>query len=128
MYRRLQNIGKILLALFAYPVACIAIRFLLRPFIWRWLKSNFNCSDAVSDYVTNYACFVAISVEVFTILFVNGLVKNVTIILLVDTVVLIGMLLIGCRKQQSFYRGTGMDNVVTAPWSLRIDTRMLPLL
>ncbi len=91
------EVGKAFI--FVYPSVCVAMRLFLRPFIWRWLKIRFNCQDVVSDYVTNYACFVALSVEIFTILFVYCLVKNVTIILFADTVVLIGLLLLGYRRQ-----------------------------
>lgn len=88
--------------IFAFPAACIIIRFLLRPFIWRWLKLNFIDSEAITNYITNYLCFIALSVEVFIILYVNEIVKHVTIILFIDTFVLIGLLLLlhsGKRKK-----------------------------
>lgn len=81
-----------------YPAACILIRFLLRPGIDRWLKRNAVHSESLTNYVTNYLCFLAVSVEVFTILFVNGIVKNVIVVLLADTAVLLGVLLAGWRK------------------------------
>lgn len=81
-----------------YPTACILIRFLLRPGIDRWLKRNAVHSESLTNYVTNYLCFLAVSVEVFTILFVNGIVKNVIVVLLADTAVLLGVLLAGWRR------------------------------
>lgn len=79
--------------IFAFPAACIMIRFVLRPFIWRQLKINMIDSDSVTDYITNYLCFTALSVEIFIILYVNGILKHVTIVLFIDTFVLIGLLL-----------------------------------
>ena len=51
-------------------------------------------SDLITDYITNYLCFVALSVQIFIILFVKGMIKYVTIILFIDTEVLIGLLII----------------------------------
>ncbi len=80
--------------IFAFPIACLIIKFLLRPYIWRWLGKNMMASDSVTDYVTNYLCFIALSIEIFTILYVQGIAKHVTVILFVDTFVLIGLLVI----------------------------------
>lgn len=79
--------------IFAFPVACIIIRFLLRPFIWQWLRKNIMESDSVTDYITNYLCSIVLSVELFIILYVNEIVKHVTIVIFIDTFVLIGLLL-----------------------------------
>lgn len=88
--------------IFAFPVVCVVFRFALRPFIWRWLKTNMGViryrSDSVTDYITNYLCFVALSVEIFIILYVKEIVKHVTIIILIDTFVLIGILLMAVYK------------------------------
>lgn len=84
--------------IFAFPAACIIIRFLLRPFIWQWLKINIIDSDSVTDYITNYLCFIALSVEVFIILYVKEIMKYVIIILFIDTFVLIGLLLMAAYK------------------------------
>ena len=80
--------------IFAFPAACVIIRFILRPFIWQWLRKNIMESDSVTDYITNYLCSIALSVEVFIILYVNEIVKHVTVVLFIDTFVLIGLLLI----------------------------------
>ena len=51
-------------------------------------------SDSVTDYIANYLCFIALSVEIFIILYVYEIAKHVTVVLFVDTFVLIGLLLI----------------------------------
>ena len=51
--------------IFAFPAACVIIRFILRPFIWQWLRNNIMESDSVTGYITNYLCSIALSVEVF---------------------------------------------------------------
>lgn len=84
--------------IFAFPAACVIIRFVLRPFIWRWLKINIIDSESVTDYITNYLCFIAISVEIFIILYVKEIVKYVTVILFIDTFVLIGLLLMAVYR------------------------------
>ncbi len=91
----LVNRGFILV----YPLACIILRFLIRPFIWRWLQLRVNTAfgDVLADYISNYLCFIALSVELFTLLFVAGLVQHVTIIIVADTVVLIGVLVMGWK-------------------------------
>lgn len=91
--------------IFAFPVACVIIRFVLRPFIWRWLKTNIIDSESVTDYITNYLCFIALSVEIFIILYVNEIVKYVTVILFIDTFVLIGLLLMTVYRTTKKRRG-----------------------
>ena len=84
--------------IFAFPAACIIIKFVLRPFIWRWLKINIIDSDSVTDYITNYLCFIALSVEILIILYVKEIVRYVTVILFIDTFVLIGLLLMAVYR------------------------------
>lgn len=84
--------------IFAFPLSCVVARFLLRPFIWRWLKMHIMDSDSVTDYITNYVCFLALSVEIFVILYVNEIVKHVTVLLFIDTFVLIGLLIIAMYR------------------------------
>ena len=84
--------------IFAFPVICIIVRSALRPFIWRWLKTNIAESDSVTDYITNYLCFIALSVEIFIILYVKEIVKHVTVMLFADTIVLIGLLIIAVYR------------------------------
>ena len=54
--------------------------------------------EMITEYLTNYLCFVALSVEIFSILFLYGVVKNIVAVLLVDTVVLLGLLAVGIVK------------------------------
>ncbi|MCD2491880.1 MerR family transcriptional regulator [Lacrimispora sp. NSJ-141] len=70
--------------IFVYTAACVVIRFFLRPFIWRSLRLNGFYSDVAADYLSNFLCFVVLSVEIFTILFCLGHVKHVTAVLITD--------------------------------------------
>ena len=79
--------------IFIYPLACIIIRVLLRPVIYVRLLMKHLYGELITEYLSNYLCFIVLSVELFSILFVYGLVKSVVAVLLVDTVVLIGILL-----------------------------------
>lgn len=87
--------------IFVYPLACIMIRILLRPVIYVRLLINYPYGELITEYLSNYLCFIALSVELFSILFVCGLVKSVVAVLLVDTVALIGILLAGITKISS---------------------------
>lgn len=80
--------------IFVYPLACICIRMLLRPVIYVRFLMNYFYGELITEYLSNYLCFIALSVEVFSIMFVYGLIKSVVTVLLVDTVVLIGLLFI----------------------------------
>lgn len=84
--------------IFAFPVICVIIKSVLRPVIWRWLKENVIHNEDITNYITNYLCFIALSVEAFILLYVNELVRHITIILLADTVVLIGLLILACYR------------------------------
>lgn len=84
--------------IFAYPIMCILIRFLLRQFIFAKIQINSHYGELITEYLTNYMCFVALSIEVFSILFICGIVKNVVLLLFADTVVLIGLLITGLVK------------------------------
>lgn len=82
----------------ACPAACVVIRFLLRPLIGAWIRRNTMYSGAVTDYVTNDFCFVALSVEIFIIFYIKGIVHHITIVLFVETVILIGFLWFARKK------------------------------
>ena len=84
--------------IFVYPLACIGIRVLLRPVIYVRFLMNYLHGELITEYLSNYLCFIALSVEVFTILFVHGLIKSVVAVLLVNTIVLIGILIAGITK------------------------------
>lgn len=80
--------------IFMFPLACVIARFLLRPFIWRWLWLKSIVSDSLADYAANYLCFIVWSVQVFLLLFLAGIVKHVAVVIVADTVVLVGVLVI----------------------------------
>ncbi len=84
--------------IFAYPIACMIVRGFLRPFIYTKLNINSPYRRLIAEYLTNFLCFVILSVEAFTILFVFGAVKNIVIVLFADAAVFIGMLAVGIRK------------------------------
>lgn len=83
------------IVIFAYPFACVLIRLFLRPYIWQWLQKNGFRSETVTNYLTNFLCFVAVSLQGFTILYVNGYTKYITRVLLFDSLFFAGLLLIG---------------------------------
>lgn len=82
---------------FIYPMVCIVIRYLIRPIFYTKLQM-LNHSAMISEYMSNFICFVALSTEVFSILFTYGVVKNIVMLLFVDGVVFIGILLVGLMK------------------------------
>ncbi|MEY8391916.1 MerR family transcriptional regulator [Lachnospiraceae bacterium] len=84
--------------IFVYPLACICIRVLLRPVIYVRFLMTYCYGELITEYLINYLCFIALSVEIFSILFVHGLVESVVAVLLIDTIVLIGMLIAGIAK------------------------------
>ena len=85
--------------IFAFPVVCVMIRIFLHPFVWRWLNRGMIVTEAIADYIVNYFCMIALSIEVFIVLYVNGIMKHVTTILLFDTVVLMALLFMAVRKK-----------------------------
>lgn len=88
--------------IFAYPIVCIAIRCLIRPWIYAKLHMSDHDREVVAEYLTNYMCFVLLSVEIFSIFFVYGVIKNVVVVLIVDTAVLLGILLAGLMKKNQY--------------------------
>lgn len=82
----------------AYPAACLAIRLLLRPAIGTWVKRNTMYGSATTNYVTNCLCFIALSVEMFMILFVKGIVHHITTVLFVEIVISGGFLWLAGKK------------------------------
>ena len=55
--------------IFICPVICVIIRYLLKPFIYAKLQMNNYYGEIITEYLTNYMCFIVLSVEVFSILF-----------------------------------------------------------
>lgn len=84
--------------IFICPVLCIVIRYLLKPFIYVKLQMNNYYGEIVTEYLTNYMCFIVLSIEIFSILFTFGVVKSIVLLLFVNTVVFIGLLVVGLVK------------------------------
>ncbi len=84
--------------IFIYPAACIIIRYLLKPLIYAKVQMNNYYGEIITEYLTNYMCFIALSVEIFSILFTFGVVKSIVILLFVNTVVFIALLIVGLTK------------------------------
>ena len=85
--------------IFICPVLCIVIRYLLKPFIYVKLQMNNYYGEIVTEYLTNYMCFIVLSIEIFLILFTfGGGVKSIVLLLFVNTVVFIGLLVVGLTK------------------------------
>ena len=77
---------------------CVIIRYLLKPFIYAKLQMNNYYGEIITEYLTNYMCFIVLSVEVFSILFTFGVVKSVVVLLFVNTAVFMGLLVVGLTK------------------------------
>ena len=88
--------------IFICPVICIIIRYLLKPFIYAKLQMNNYYGEIITEYLTNYMCFIVLSVEVFSILFTFGVVKSVVVLLFVNTAVFMGLLVVGLTKMDLF--------------------------
>ena len=84
--------------IFICPVICIITRYLLKPFIYAKLQMNNYYGEIITEYLTNYMCFIVLSVEIFSILFTFGVVKSVVVLLFVDTAIFIGLLVVGLVK------------------------------
>ena len=84
--------------IFICPVICIIIRYLLKPFIHAKLQMDNYYGEIITEYLTNYMCFIVLSVESFSILFTFGVVKSVVVLLFLDTAIFIGLLVVGLVK------------------------------
>ena len=84
--------------IFICPFICIIIRYLLKPFIYAKLQMNNYYGKIITEYLTNYMCFIVLSVEIFSILFTFGVVKSVVVLLFVNTAVFMGLLVVGLTK------------------------------
>lgn len=84
--------------IFAYPAGCAAIRYLLRPCLYAKLPLDGRYRKLAAEYLANCLCFVFLSTEIFSILFIYGAVKNIVPLLLADAAVLIGLLAVGIAK------------------------------
>lgn len=86
--------------IFSYPTACIVVRFMLRPCIWRMLWKHGLCNDAITDFVVNFICLLTLSIEVFTVLYLLELVKNVAVLISAETIVFAFILILAWKKQK----------------------------
>lgn len=84
--------------IFICPSICIIIRYLLKPAIYVKLQMNNYYGEIITEYLTNYMCFIVLSIEIFSILFTFGVVKSIVVLLFVNTVVFIGLLVVGLSK------------------------------
>ena len=84
--------------IFICPIICIAVRCLLKHFIYAKLQMNNYYGEIITEYLTNYMCFIVLSVEIFSILFTFGVVKSVVVLLFVNTAVFMGLLVVGLTK------------------------------
>ena len=90
--------------IFAYPAACVIIRLILRVYIRGRLTAlvpEQPRRDLITVYLSNSLCFIALSAEIFSILYLYGFVKNIAPLVIVDAAVLMVILLCGIRKQKS---------------------------
>lgn len=82
-----------------YPLICVICRYPFRPMIQMKVERvYFLQGEMITDYIVNYLCFVALTVEIFTVLYLRGMVRSVGTVLIVDTVALIGVLALGLKK------------------------------
>ena len=84
--------------IFICPSICVIIRYLLKPVIYVKLQMNNYYGEIITEYLTNYMCFIVLSIEIFSILFTFGVVKSIVVLLFVNTVVFIGLLVVGLSK------------------------------
>lgn len=83
--------------IFICPVVCIIIRYLLKPFIYAKVQMHPH-GEIITEYLTNYLCFLVLSMEIFSVLHTFGVVKNIVTLLFADSAVLIGLLTAGLVK------------------------------
>ena len=74
------------------------MRYFIRPWIAVKLQTEIYRNEIITEYLTNYLCFLALSVEIFSILYLYGVVKNIALLLFFDTAVLLGVLVVGMIK------------------------------
>lgn len=87
--------------IFAYPVACVLIRYLLRPIVYDRLQIDRRCGDLAVEYLANGGCFLVLSIQVFSVLYLLGVVENVAAVLMIQAAVLMGVLIAGvCQMRR----------------------------
>lgn len=83
--------------IFAYPIACILIRTVLRPILYGRLQMYTPHAEIVTEYTANFMSLAVLSAEIFSILFLAGLVNNIVIVLLIEGVIFASLLFSGLR-------------------------------
>lgn len=86
--------------IFAYSIACVLIRYGLRPIVYDRLRIDRRCGDLAVEYFINAGCFMVLSVQVFSIVFVLGEVKQGAAVLLIPAVVLAVAPIAGIRSMR----------------------------
>ena len=87
--------------IFAYPVACVLIRYLIRPVVYERLRIDCRCGDLAVEYLANAGCFLVLTIQVFSVLYLLGAVKHIAAALMVPAAVLIGILIAGvCQMRR----------------------------
>lgn len=89
--------------MFACPLACLFVRVFIKPVIYTKMCTAFPRGALIAEYLSNYLCFLVLSAELFSVLFVYGVIKNIALVLFADTAVLIGILVFGilvpCKRE-----------------------------
>jgi len=88
--------------IFAYPAFCVLARLVLRPFIREKLGRGWMHTPIVTEYLTNFLCFVLLSVEAFTLLYLAGAAGDVRILLFVDAAAGFGVLALGLKRMDGY--------------------------
>ncbi len=79
------------MAIFAFPMACISIKYVLRLCIWRWFYQHFISTDSVVDYTINSLCFITLAIEVFIIYSIGKDTTHIEVILISIALILLGV-------------------------------------
>lgn len=84
--------------IFAYPVWCAVVRISIKEIVYQKFFQYYLYGELVTDYITNYLCFIFLTIQIFVILYVYGIVKYLETLLLYNTVLLIGFLIVALAR------------------------------
>lgn len=87
--------------IFAYPAACGIARLLLRPFIARKLWQSGILGDSTTDYIVNFLCLLALVIEIFTVLNLQGVSKYIEIWIIVSVLLFFGVLFLAWNSAKN---------------------------
>ena len=79
-------------SIFAYPAACLIVRFMLSPLIASKLWKAGILSDSITDYIVNFLCLLALVIEIFTVFNLLGVFKHVEIWIIVIAILFVAAL------------------------------------